>query len=348
MHSLAAAEPVPSPLWLITLLHVLTLFLHWAAMNVLVGSAFHLATTKPSQVTIQRRMAAAIPPVFSITVTLGVAPLLFLQLVHGERFYSSSIYMAWPWLLSLLVLMVGYYAAYAGDARLSKGRDAPAWMRWSLLISLAVFSFVLAANVALSERPAVMEGLTETGWNLAVMQTGVISRWFHELLGAVALGSLYLLVVGYRERTEDEAAGAGMMKRAANVAILMTAIGMLGGICTLIKDPKAVGGAAPGASLGMGILFGFATVGHMWLAAYKKPTRKLVTMAVIFGAVTLVCKAILRISMRDKRLADIPAPETATDVGPVVFFAVCLVIAVSVTGWLIRTAMSARDPDGRT
>ncbi len=39
-----AAAPVPSPLWLITFLHGLTFVLHMAAMNILVASAFHLAT----------------------------------------------------------------------------------------------------------------------------------------------------------------------------------------------------------------------------------------------------------------------------------------------------------------
>ena len=43
---LLAVEPVPAPIPLITVLHALTLALHWAAMNVLLVCAWNLATAK--------------------------------------------------------------------------------------------------------------------------------------------------------------------------------------------------------------------------------------------------------------------------------------------------------------
>ena len=72
MTSLAAAAPVPAPLFLVTLLHAVTLVLHWAAMNVLLACAWHLATARPSEQELLRRMTGAITPALSLTVTFGV------------------------------------------------------------------------------------------------------------------------------------------------------------------------------------------------------------------------------------------------------------------------------------
>jgi len=43
---------------------------------------------------------------------LGVAPLLFLQVLYGRLFFTSSILMAGFWLAVVPLLIVAYYCAY--------------------------------------------------------------------------------------------------------------------------------------------------------------------------------------------------------------------------------------------
>ena len=57
----------------------------------------------------------------SLAITTGIAPLLFVQLLYQQYFYTATILIGWAWLLFVVLLMLGYYAAYA-----YKFRGAPA------------------------------------------------------------------------------------------------------------------------------------------------------------------------------------------------------------------------------
>ena len=55
---------------------------------------------------------AALPTLMAATITFGVAPLLFLQVLYGRAFFASAVLMAWLWLAVIPLLLCGYYAAY--------------------------------------------------------------------------------------------------------------------------------------------------------------------------------------------------------------------------------------------
>ena len=57
-------------------------------------------------------VAKKLPVFLPATVTLGIAPLLFLQVLYGQFFYTSSIVMAWPWFLVLVFVTLAYYGFY--------------------------------------------------------------------------------------------------------------------------------------------------------------------------------------------------------------------------------------------
>ena len=343
--NLAAAAPVPSPLWLITFLHGLTFVLHMVAMNVLLASAFHLATAPRRLLPARSALAKTLPPAFSMTVTLGVAPLLFLQLIHGERFYASSIHMGWPWLLSLVALILAYYAAYAVDARYRKGEEPASWLRVVPLLGLLVFSFVLASNVALSERPDVQQSLGTPGWSFAASETGAVWRWLHDIAGAVALGSVWLFLLG--TRAADEEAGLRMRRRAAIVAVAATAAAAALGIGQSIVGPATPRGALASGALYAGIALAIATAVAMWTGV-RVVTRLRALLPAGLVLATLMANTVTRFATRADRLdsvADIPPVETATQVGPIVLFAVCLVAAIGIVGWLVSVALRAQHDE---
>ena len=220
--------PVPSPPWLVDALHGLTFVLHTASMHVMVACAFAVAIHRGAAA---REGAQTLPVVMSLTITLGVAPLLFLQLIHGERFYASSIYMAWPWMLALIAVMGGYYAAYACEGR-HRRQEAPGLLlRGVPFLGLLTFSFVLAANVTLSERPQLLAQIAASGhapgWITAMTDSGAPLRWAHEMVGAIALGSTWFVVRGIWDR--DEKRGAALARFGLRVMIAFAAsAGLLG------------------------------------------------------------------------------------------------------------------------
>lgn len=85
---------LPAPLWLVTALHLVTLTLHFAAMNFLVGGLivilFGRTRDKWSDPTVTKYFKL-FPAAVAATVTLGVAPLLFVQLVYPRPLYAASI-----------------------------------------------------------------------------------------------------------------------------------------------------------------------------------------------------------------------------------------------------------------
>ena len=78
-------EFLSAPLWLITVLHILTLTLHFVAMNFLVGGVImvlYAATRKRWDDPTLKKFGKMFPAAMAATVTLGVAPLLFVQMVY--------------------------------------------------------------------------------------------------------------------------------------------------------------------------------------------------------------------------------------------------------------------------
>ena len=84
---------VPGPYWLFTLLHWLTFALHLIAMNLLFGGLVILLISKksPFRKLMFDTETRLFPTVMAATITLGVAPLLFVQVVYGKFFYTATI-----------------------------------------------------------------------------------------------------------------------------------------------------------------------------------------------------------------------------------------------------------------
>ena len=92
------------------------------------------------------------------TITLGIAPLLFLQVLYGQFFYTSCILMAWPWLLVLVLLTIAYYGFYYVSHRGGRpGRQEPAGMLLSVILVFLI-GFVFTNNLTLAQTPSRWAG----------------------------------------------------------------------------------------------------------------------------------------------------------------------------------------------
>ena len=116
-----------APLWLVTTLHVVTLSLHFLAMNFLFGGILIVLRAGSAgrwQDPVVKKLVRLFPTAMAATVTLGIAPLLFLQLVFPRQVYSAAIVSGWLWLavipvviavLAAMVISVASVAATAGQ-----------------------------------------------------------------------------------------------------------------------------------------------------------------------------------------------------------------------------------------
>lgn len=211
MNNLPDYQFLPAPLWLITVLHILTLTLHLAAMNFLLGGLiivlFGKFTDKWNHPVVQQ-FIKLFPAAMAATVTLGVAPLLFVQLVYPVQIYSAAIVSAWFFLAIVAAVIVAYYFLYASSFARKGSSRYPAFMTIALLLLLYV-SFTYSNVFSIAERPALAAQLyagNQSGFQLNPNIGEWIWRWLHMVLGAVTVAGFFVGLLG---RKHDEAFNTG-------------------------------------------------------------------------------------------------------------------------------------------
>lgn len=218
--------PVPGEIGLILFLLYLTFFVHVVLMNTLLGG---LVLTFVSEI-VSRRSADAqcrhrhvhlaeqlshiLPFTVSLTITFGIAPLLFVQGIYGQFFYTSSVLMAWIWLAVVLLILIGYYSLYLytrGFARFARRRY------WFVGLSMVMFltvAFIYVNNLTLMQTPqkwlAIYTSTKGSGWHWNLDEATLWPRYLHFALSAVAVAGMLVLGLGFREK---DAAHAGFLRR---------------------------------------------------------------------------------------------------------------------------------------
>ena len=98
MQAFPAVDPIPlpAPIWLFKLLHIVTLALHFVAVEMLLGGLllavlFSLFRSSPGSLVIARALARRLTVVMTYVINLGVPPLLFAQVLYGRALYTSSV-----------------------------------------------------------------------------------------------------------------------------------------------------------------------------------------------------------------------------------------------------------------
>ena len=81
---------------------ILTFFLHLLFMNTMLGIAIIALARSLSDVgrteAVNREISQKLPYTIAFAVNMGVAPLLFIQVLYGQFIYTSSVLMAVYWL----------------------------------------------------------------------------------------------------------------------------------------------------------------------------------------------------------------------------------------------------------
>jgi len=193
-----ASLPVPGPYWLFTVLHWLTFSLHLVAMNILFGGILILllARSSPVRTRMFETFTGTFPTVMAATITLGVAPLLFVQVIYGEFFYAASIVSAWNWWLIVPVVLAAYYLLYAVALKKSLTQKAKL-----LLLAVAAAGFVYVSYTFtiisdLAEKPSLWAGLYQSspgGMSVNPSFVETIFRWLHTIAGALAVAGVSIM-----------------------------------------------------------------------------------------------------------------------------------------------------------
>ncbi|MBA3395890.1 MAG: hypothetical protein H0T89_24880, partial [Deltaproteobacteria bacterium] len=120
-------------------LYIVTWVLHVVFISyVLAGSTYALVQAlRRSEDPLAERVRDRLPFMLGCGITAGVAPLLFLQLLYQERFYTANLLLGPRWGAVVPALIVGFYSLY-----LAKAATTLRWRRLALATAVACFLFV--------------------------------------------------------------------------------------------------------------------------------------------------------------------------------------------------------------
>jgi len=234
-------DTIPAPSWLFLILDLITFLLHILVINVVLGGSLlmlfaRLGNAKLiSEGNIFSVLINKIPTSVAIGVNLGVAPLLFLQVIYGHLFYTSSVLMGVYWILVIPLLIIAYYSAYV-HARSQKLAVV------SILITsliLLYIGFMQVNNLTLMTEPAKWTAYFQnrTGTILNINDSTFIPRYLHFIAASVAVSGLFVALVWYIKTRKDPETGTTYIKKGLRIFGYATIVQIVSGLWFLMAIP---------------------------------------------------------------------------------------------------------------
>jgi hypothetical protein len=344
--------PLPDPIpvswgYLIALL-MLVFPLHLLFMNCLLGiTAVTLYLQRRSDamaIQLATELSRALPLIMAFVVNSGVASLLFLQVLYGQFFYTSSILMGSYWLAIIPLLILAYYALYWVDFRYRRlGKK-----RWLLLAGVMVVflavPFLFSNNMTLMLHPQNWSAYfgRDNGTLLNLTDLSLWPRYAHFVVAALAVGGLFIATLGrcYRSRTPELAAYAQNL--GMTLFSRLTLLQLLIGPLFLFSLPQHLRWQILGGSPLAALLLSIALVLLAALLVNAFQQRVLTSLALLVPLVC--CMVALRAWLRSAFLQPhftLDQLQVAPQYSPLLVFAIVLLLGCVVISWLLYQATKA-------
>jgi hypothetical protein len=353
--------PLPAPIWLFKLLHIVTLSLHFLAVQMLLGGLLIAVVlslfgrSAMSQVA-ARALARRLTVVMTYVINLGVPPLLFAQVLYGRALYTSSVLIGVYWISIIVLLTLTYWLLYQFSGRLEAGRSAW-WIGLSAWLLAGFIARLLSTNMTLMLRPEVWRQMyfaSAAGVYLPTGDPTLTPRWLLMLAGGLFIGGIWMVYLAGRSTftAEEKTFLAGV---GGKIAALFGMAYLAAGVWAASVQPQAV--KAGLATHAFYRFAGFAGYGWLALVAIALLTAGIVGFARITGAwlgwslallalLVEITFAICRDGVRDLTLLskgfDVWNRIVVTNWSVVGLFLVLFVASLGVVGWLISVVARAQ------
>jgi len=365
--------PFPLPVWLMQILLILGFFLHALPMNVMLGGGFICAALflagKHDQTSnafrAARALAMSLPLFISFAITQGIVPLLFVQLLYGPMFYTSSILMAVPWLTVIPLVLASYYISYIVIYRiLLKEHNAGTATKSAILLTimgvmLAVVGFFFSNIMTLMLTPdkwVAMYQHSSHGLNLNLHEGQLIPRYTHFVVAAFAVAGMTLGCFGLYMLKREEQFGQWMIRLGSKIFLYSTIVQIPVGLWFLFSLPqqmssKFLGGdiiatAVFGTSMALALVCILATTISSNTASKPAFLAGLIGNALLILAM-IVNRHLLRLFYLNPHIQPESMP-VATQWDLFIIFLVSTVALIAYLVWLCRlvwTAFQKKAPD---
>jgi len=313
-------------------------------------------------------LARLLPVSTAFAITTGVAPLLFIQVLYGQLFYSSSVLMAWLWLAVVPLLLVGYYGYYglsfvlggarpggpgaiaspaAGTAEVAGPAGPPAR---ALLLAVGsglvflVIAMIFTNNMTLMLRPdrfGALYAASDAGLHTNLSDSWVWPRFLHVAVGSLAVTGIVIGLVGRLRTWGDPSFGPWITAFGARLFILATLVQLAVGAWFLFSLPHVVRDVV--LTGGPELMLLATGVGFALLALLV--VGRSVVLAAAPLVVTIVDMVIVRHQVRKLTLVPYFSVDSMTvnaQTGVFILFAVLLVAGLAVVAWMVWRLAAAK------
>ncbi len=284
--------PLPSPAPLFVFFIVFTFILHLLFMNLTLGGSILMIISrwkKDYGKEISKEIAKFNTFTISLTITTGVAPLLFVQVLYGQFFYSSSVILGWKWLCVLAALAIGYYFYY-----LYKLAPEDKGFGWGVIATILFLyiALMLVTNTLLSMQPDKWLSIY-THKRFWFDIDSLVPRYLHFILAAVAFTGVFLTVYSKLRKGYSEGLRKAMYDFGKNSFLGATLLQIVVGPWFLLSNKPEIYNGLFSSPVGItfliiGILAGF--LGAYWVFTKGESPLKLSIIMVI----SMVSMAIVR------------------------------------------------------
>lgn len=338
-------DPIPVPWGYLLALLLMVFPLHLLFMNCLLGTTavtLYLQRRSDAAATqLATELSRALPLIMAFVVNSGVASLLFLQVLYGQFFYTSSVLMGSYWLSIIPLLILAYYALYWVDFRYRRlGRK-----RWLLLAGvlalLLAVPFLFSNNTTLMLHPQRWSSYFEqdNGTLLNLTDFTLWPRYTHFVVAALAVGGLFTATLGrcYRSKAPEMAAYARNL--GMTLFSRLTLLQLLIGPLFLFSLPQPLRweilGGSPLATLLL--TFALALLAALLVNAFQ---QRVLTCLVLLVPLVF-CMVSLRAWLRSAFLQPhftLDQLQVTAQYSPLLVFLVVLLFGSTVICWLLYQA----------
>jgi hypothetical protein len=343
-----SADTIPVAWGWFQFLLLLTFPLHLLAMNSMLGglgiAVYQQFRGGAQGQRVAYRYALALPLIIAFVVNLGVAPLLFLQVLYGQFIYTSSVLMGVFWILIVPVLIIAYYGAYIYDFQFTRLGAAGPWLGTLLFVLLLVIGYFFSNNMLLMTLPQQFGDYFQNrgGTILASDHSLFMPRYLHMMFGALAVGGLAIGLLGRIKGASDPElahyAGSVGLKAFRWFTLANLAIGTWY-LLSLERDTMLI---FMGGNMMATLCFTIALLLVLFVLHTSFRDRLWPT---VIGLVPLVyLMTFMRAWLRTDFLADyfnLGQLQVVPEYSPMIFFFLTLVGGVFCVGWMLKKTAEA-------
>lgn len=342
-------ETIPAPAWLFLVLEQLFFIIHILLVNVILGGLLIAIYSgfKQQDQPFGDALYSKLPTTFALGINQGVAPLLFMQVIYGHLFYSSSVLMAVYWILIIPLLILAYYGAYI---YVKKYGVAPVFSKtaaWISAIIVLYIGFIFVNNLSLMVEPQNWSAYFENRWGtlLNMSDATIFPRYLHFIFASLAVAGLFgSLVWKHRSKTTS-----GMENKIAiglKIFAYATLLQALVGIWYLLVIPREFMLQFMGRDIISTVFFMLGFIGA--IAAIILALANKTTLTLYAFAITMLSMVVMRFNLRGMYLGgffDWRSLQVDGQIGAFIVFIIALLIGVAAIIYMLKLALT--DKQGR-